>query len=62
MEKKRKSLWGYACNGFSCFLLEIEPDRDEKKHSGATPVLVSELDQARRKPNPARLKIYRCRF
>ena len=34
----------------------------EKKRSGATPVVVSELDKGRRNPDPARLEIYRNRF
>ena len=34
----------------------------EKKRSGATPVVVSELDKARRDSDPARLEIYRYRF
>ena len=34
----------------------------EKKRSGATPVVVSELDKGRRDPDPIRLEIYRYRF
>ena len=34
----------------------------EKKRSGATPVVVSELDQTRRKSDPVSLEIYRYRF
>ena len=34
----------------------------EKKRSGATPVVVSELDRGRRKSDPGRLEIYRYRF
>ena len=34
----------------------------EKKRSGATPVVVSELDKARREPDPGRLEIYLNRF
>ena len=60
--KNRKSLWSYTCSGFSCLLLKIDPDRDGKKRSGATPVVVSAIYKARRDPDPARLEIYRYRF
>ena len=46
--------------------LKIDPKSSwiatEKKRSGATPVVVAELYQARRDPDPIRLEIYLNRF